>query len=153
MGRYCRYCHSSDHALMNCDKENTRISCFNCNILGYLDKDCPHRNGPDSLGSLHKKARKVPNSSNMSPIIQVMSNQPSVVQKLHSVSSMFDGNNARGILELLRLANWRTAPHLVELVLRNIRRAEPVRKSMVLLSLVLPRLSRKGGWYAPTVIL
>lgn len=105
MGRYCRYCHSSDHALMNCDKENTRISCFNCNILGYLDKDCPHRNGPDSLGSLHKKARKVPNSSNMSPIIQVMSNQPSVVQKLHSVSSMFDGNNARGILELLRLAN------------------------------------------------
>lgn len=99
MGPYCRYCHSADHALMNCDKENTRISCFNCNILGHLDKDCPHRNGPASLGTLHKKARKVPNSSNMSPIIQVMSNQPAVVQKLHSVSSMSDGNNARGILE------------------------------------------------------
>lgn len=60
MGSYCRYCHSTEHTLVDCDKKKSHVSCFNCNESGHMAKDRPRRNGPSSGGSSNKRPQKTP---------------------------------------------------------------------------------------------
>jgi hypothetical protein len=68
MSPYCRYCHASDHALADCSKKKSKISCYNCNEIGHMAKSCPRRHSNSSAGRTVHKARKTP--STMSPNAQ-----------------------------------------------------------------------------------
>lgn len=74
MGPYYCYCHSTEHALIYCDKKKTRVSYFNCSELGHMAKDCSPRNGPSSGGISNKRHRKtllpsdLPNANENYPV-------------------------------------------------------------------------------------
>lgn len=44
MDPYCRYCHGNDHALLNCPKKLSKVTCYNCHGQGHKSKSCPRRN-------------------------------------------------------------------------------------------------------------
>ncbi|GAA5801443.1 hypothetical protein HPULCUR_006889 [Helicostylum pulchrum] len=54
MRPYCRYCHSHDHALINCHL---------CNETGHISKSCPRKN--ESSNTSSKKVRKQPKSTSI----------------------------------------------------------------------------------------
>ncbi|KAI7908100.1 uncharacterized protein BX663DRAFT_492989, partial [Cokeromyces recurvatus] len=58
MPPYCRYCHSQEHALIDCDLRKTATICHFCNAPGHIAKNCPRRSEVKK-SNLAKKARKV----------------------------------------------------------------------------------------------
>ncbi|KAG1532563.1 hypothetical protein G6F49_013671 [Rhizopus delemar] len=67
MAPYCRYCHSEDHALVDCPVKLSAIVCYNCNAHGHKSRSCPRKNATPSSDVPNKKARKTPNSVPISP--------------------------------------------------------------------------------------
>lgn len=74
MAPYCRYCHASDHALLDCLKKKAKVSCYNCNELGHIAKSCPRRHSDPAAGRTAHKARKTP--SKVSPSSRLSSTPP-----------------------------------------------------------------------------
>ncbi|GAN11859.1 hypothetical protein MAM1_1135d11476, partial [Mucor ambiguus] len=69
MPPFCRYCHSMDHALINCDARKQKLTCDLCHEFGHYQRSCPRRNGdPDKSGKKRKVSqehqKKVQSSSN-----------------------------------------------------------------------------------------
>ena len=44
MPPFCRYCHSSEHALKDCSVRRTATTCFNCHEVGHISRSCPRKN-------------------------------------------------------------------------------------------------------------
>ncbi|KAG0755848.1 hypothetical protein G6F62_008151 [Rhizopus arrhizus] len=64
MKAYCRYCHSQDHVIVDCEDKKKATICFHCNGFGHIARDCPRKNRSSSgaPNTTHKRARKVPSS-------------------------------------------------------------------------------------------
>ncbi|OBZ81057.1 hypothetical protein A0J61_10895 [Choanephora cucurbitarum] len=58
MPPFCRYCHSSDHALVDCSLRRKAIICFNCHEAGHISGSCPRKNS-----STGKKRKTTTNQS------------------------------------------------------------------------------------------
>ncbi|EPB90447.1 hypothetical protein HMPREF1544_02655 [Mucor circinelloides 1006PhL] len=56
MPSYCKYCHSMDHALIDCATRKQKIPCLLCGTFGHFQRSCPRRN-EDPINST--KERKV----------------------------------------------------------------------------------------------
>ncbi|EIE90426.1 hypothetical protein G6F55_011185 [Rhizopus delemar] len=63
MPPYCRYCHSSHHAIADCPVKLSLITCFHCNEKGHMSRGCPRKNVPANSSTPHKKSRKTPPQS------------------------------------------------------------------------------------------
>lgn len=62
MPPYCRYCHSEQHAILDCEKRKNATLCHLCHAAGHIAKHCPRKNV-----SLSKKQRKTPSSVPSAP--------------------------------------------------------------------------------------
>ncbi|KAG0820574.1 hypothetical protein G6F18_012570 [Rhizopus arrhizus] len=86
MAPYCRYCHSEDHALVDCPVKLASIVCYNCNVPGHKSRSCPRKNAPAFSGVSNKKARKTP--AVVKTILQRTATMPSDVNPTAGVGNL-----------------------------------------------------------------
>ncbi|KAI9337345.1 hypothetical protein BD770DRAFT_237434 [Pilaira anomala] len=60
MPSFCRYCHSDQHALLDCPVRQKATVCRLCNKTGHIAKFCPRKNTSGPSPALSKKPRKMP---------------------------------------------------------------------------------------------
>jgi hypothetical protein len=55
MPPFCKYCHSLDHALINCEIRKKKLNCDLCNAFGHYRRECPRRNEEASKSGKKRK--------------------------------------------------------------------------------------------------
>ena len=67
MPPYCKYCHSMDHALIECALRKKKLTCDLCHEFGHFQRECPRRNEDSSKSG---KKRKVSQGSKKNAVSQ-----------------------------------------------------------------------------------
>lgn len=86
MPPFCRYCHSSEHALADCIMRRKATTCYNCNATGHISRVCPRKN----IGT--GKKRKTPVPIVTEPVQQVVNNSASMGVSVTSSSTSPSSN-------------------------------------------------------------
>ncbi|KAG1077477.1 hypothetical protein G6F42_024817 [Rhizopus arrhizus] len=70
MSPYCKYCHSMNHALIECALRKKKLTCDLCHEFGHFQREYPRRNEDSSKSG---KKRKVSQGSKKNVVFQLFS--------------------------------------------------------------------------------
>ncbi|KAI8638250.1 hypothetical protein BD408DRAFT_436265 [Parasitella parasitica] len=74
MPPFCKYCHSMDHALLNCELRKKKLTCGLCHKPGHHQRGCPRRNEASTKSG---KKRKVSSGQQKKEILKSSSTSSS----------------------------------------------------------------------------